>query len=75
MHDDNVAGAVTGADPAGYVEVTMRRDGRLTALRINPHAMYDLTAGELAGACLEAIERADSVRSHPGRAFWGLTNS
>ncbi|MEV0726588.1 hypothetical protein AB0I37_27885 [Micromonospora purpureochromogenes] len=70
MHDDTVANAVTVTDPLGYVEVAMRRDGRLTALKINPHAMYDLTAAELASACLEAIARADSMRSHPGRALW-----
>ena len=67
MYDDS--SAVTVTDSGRYVEVSVRRDGRLTALRINPHAMYDLTAAELASACLEAIERADSMRSHPGRAL------
>ncbi|MFI7210860.1 YbaB/EbfC family nucleoid-associated protein [Micromonospora maritima] len=60
MHDDT--GAVTVTDSGRYVEVSMRHDGRLTALRINPHAMYDLTAPDLADACLEAIERANSLR-------------
>ncbi|WFE53175.1 hypothetical protein [Micromonospora sp. WMMD1155] len=67
MYDDTVAGALTVTDPRRYVEVTMRSDGSLSALRIDPHAMYDLTAHELADACLAAIERADSMRSHPGR--------
>ncbi|MEU8301227.1 hypothetical protein AB0C04_28560 [Micromonospora sp. NPDC048909] len=69
MYDDS--GAVTVTDRGKYVEVTVRRDGRLSAFQINPHAMYDLTAAELASACLEAVERADSMRSHPGRAAIG----
>ncbi|MEV6377370.1 hypothetical protein [Micromonospora musae] len=62
MHEIIESG-VTAADPAGYVEATIRPDGRLAALRIDPRAMYDLTAAELAGACIEAIQRACSARA------------
>ncbi|WP_422745108.1 hypothetical protein ACN27B_12805 [Micromonospora sp. WMMD754] len=69
VHDDS--GAVTVTDSGRYVEVSMRHDGRLTALRINPHARYDLTAADLADACLEAIERADSLRALSHRVSAG----
>lgn len=48
------ADTVMATDPARYIEATIRADGRLRALSINPHAMYDLTAAQLADACLEA---------------------
>ncbi|MGK5739995.1 YbaB/EbfC family nucleoid-associated protein [Micromonospora sp. URMC 103] len=68
MNDHTDAKPVTAADPAGYVEATVRADGRLAALRIDPHAMYDLTAAELATACIEAIQRASSACAGPARA-------
>jgi hypothetical protein len=58
---------VSAADSAGYVCATVGPGGRLHALHINPHAMYDLSAGQLADACLEAVRRAQSMRRHPGR--------
>ncbi|MEV4813191.1 YbaB/EbfC family nucleoid-associated protein [Micromonospora avicenniae] len=58
---------ITAADPAGYVEATIRPDGQLAALRIDPRAMYDLTAAELAGALIEAIQRASSARPDAGQ--------
>jgi hypothetical protein len=61
------AAPVAASDAAGYVQATVRADGRLLALWVNPHAMYDLTAEQLAEACLEAVVRAQSVTAHPGR--------
>ncbi|SIR73986.1 hypothetical protein [Micromonospora avicenniae] len=58
---DIIESGITAADPAGYVEATVRPDGRLAALRIDPRATYDLTAAELAGACIEAIQHACSA--------------
>ncbi|MFC0506739.1 YbaB/EbfC family nucleoid-associated protein [Micromonospora costi] len=68
MDNHSDARAVTASDPGGYVEVTVRPDGRLAALRIDPHAMYDLTAAELASACIEAIQRACSAGAGSGPA-------
>jgi hypothetical protein len=57
----------SATDSAGYVRATVGPGGGLQALHINPHAMYDLSAGQLADACLEAVRRAQSLRRHPGR--------
>ncbi|GAA5186939.1 hypothetical protein GCM10023322_34180 [Rugosimonospora acidiphila] len=53
----------TTSDPHGYVTATIGADGRLDGLTINPHAMYDLTAAELAKACTAAVNAAWARRS------------
>jgi hypothetical protein len=59
---------ISAADEHGYVRATVGHAGRLRAISIKPHAMYDLSADDLAAACLEAVTRAQSIASHPGHA-------
>jgi hypothetical protein len=54
---------ISGTDPHGYVTATVDLDGRLTGLTINPHAMYDLSAGELGNACTAAANAAWARRT------------
>ncbi|WP_089247667.1 hypothetical protein [Asanoa hainanensis] len=54
--------SATATDGAGYVQATVLPGGRLHALYVSPHAMYDLTADQLATACLEAVVKAQTRR-------------
>jgi hypothetical protein len=56
----------TATDNSGYVQATVAPGGRLYALYVSPHAMYDLTADQLAAACIEAVTKAQSRENHPG---------
>ena len=64
--DRATAAGTTATDGAGYVQATVLPGGRLHALYVSPHAMYDLTADQLATACLEAVAKAQSRVTRPG---------